>query len=67
MRSRWPEWCFVAAVGASLAYWLNRAPLATVYALLGMLAVGACGYAVWWIWAKTIEVWKEWKEMQNGQ
>jgi len=64
MRSRWPEWCFLLVALASLAYWLHRAPLATVYALLGLLAVGACVFAALALWAKTMEVWKEWRDLR---
>lgn len=67
MRSRWPECGFWLAVVGSLAYWLNRAPLATVYALLGALAVGACVFAVLALLAKAIQVWKEWRDLQNEQ
>lgn len=66
MRSRWPEYCLLLAVGGSLAYWLHRAPLATVWLLLGALAVGACGFAALSLLAKAIQVWKEWRDLQNG-
>lgn len=64
MRSRWPEVSVLVVIGAGLAYLLYPAPLGTLWGLGLLFVLGFILCAFWHAVAKTIEVWKGWRDLR---